>query len=132
MNDRLLSARRVLDVQVKLRRIAELKLAEFQRQEEVLQAEEAELTRFLGSESLFVGVLSSSIVRQLRKNGQKLREIGQEKEKQEAKVLECAARVKLSERMIGVLDLEMRRSGEKRELGELIDQFLGRSGASFP
>jgi hypothetical protein len=132
MNDRLLSARRVLDVQVKLRRIAELKLAELQRQEQVLQAEEAELTRFLGSESLFVGVLSSSIVRQLRKNGQKLREIGQEKEKQEAKVLECAARVKLSERMIGVLDLEMRRSGEKRELGELIDQFLGRSGASFP
>ena len=36
MNDRLLSARRVLDVQVKLRRIAELKLAELQRQEQVL------------------------------------------------------------------------------------------------
>ena len=38
MDDRLLSVRRVLDVQVKLRRIAELKLAELQRQEQVLQA----------------------------------------------------------------------------------------------
>ena len=101
MNDRLLSARRVLDVQVKLRRIAELKLAELQRQEQVLQAEEAELTRFLGGESPFAGVLSSNIVRRLRKNSQKLRETRQAKESQETMVLEHAARVKLSERMIG-------------------------------
>ena len=47
-------------------------------------------------------------------------------------VLERAARVKLSERMIGVLDREMRRSEEKRELGELIERFLARSDASFP
>lgn len=51
---------------------------------------------------------------------------------QETMVLERAARVKLSERMIGVLDLEMHRNEEKRELGELIDQFLARSDASFP
>ena len=67
----------------------------------MLQAEEAELTRFLGGESLFAGVLSSTIVRHLRKNSQKLRETRQAKESQEATVLEHAARVKLSERMIG-------------------------------
>jgi hypothetical protein len=132
MTDRLSSARRILDVQVKLRRIAELKLADLQRQEQALQSEETELTRFLGSDSQFVGVLSSSIVRQLRRNSQKLKEIRQEKEAQETKVRERAARVKLSESMIEVLDREMRRSQEKRELGEVIEQFLGRSDASFP
>lgn len=55
MNDRLSSARRVLDMQVKLRRIAELKLVELRRQELVLRTEEEELSRFLGGESPFLG-----------------------------------------------------------------------------
>lgn len=132
MKNRLLSARRVLDAQVKLLRIAELKLVELRRSEQMLQAEEAELVRFLGGESPFFGAMSSSIAGRLRRNGQKLGETRQTIKSQETVVLERAGRVKLGERMVGVLDLEMRRSGEKRELGELIEQFLARSDASFP
>lgn len=127
-----MSVRRVHGVQTKLRRVAELKLVELQRRQQALQAEEAELTRFLGGDSPFAGVLSATIVRRLRRNSQEQSETRQEKERQEASVLEQAAREKLAERMIGVLEDAIRRSTERRELGELIERVLARSHASFP
>ena len=109
-----------------------MKLAELQRQEQELVAEEAELLSFLAGESPFSGVLSSNVARRLRKNGQMLRETRQAKANQETALLDRAARAKLSERMVEGLDLQVRRTEERSELSELIEQFLARSGASSP
>ena len=132
MKERLASARRVLDVQLKLQQIAELKLAELRSREQELFAEEADLVRYLSGESPLAGVLSSSLARRLRKNGQNLLETRQAKASEEKALLDRAARAKLSERMVERLDLDLRRTEERSELGDLVERFLARSSASFP
>jgi hypothetical protein len=132
MKSRLRSLERILDVQKKLHRLAEWKLADLQNQEAALRRRQQDLVRFLDGDGALPGAFATIVLRHLRTLAESNERVASEKNAQIARVLVELQRVGSAERAVDHLEKDLRRAEDKRELAEMIEAMIHRGDASLP
>ena len=121
MNNRLKSIRRLVAVQDQLRRLAEWKLADIDRQIAEVAAAQADLDRFVDRSHPISGMLLGVVTAQRRRLGVRAVQLKEARVGQAERVLEASRSFKLAENIEGRVDEEDRRRREKAELADLIE-----------
>jgi hypothetical protein len=129
MKSRLQSIRRVVAVQEQLRRLAEWKLADIERQLAEVAAAQADLDRFVDRAHPLTGMLLGVVTTQRRKLALRAAQLKEARVSQTQHVLEASRSFKLAENIEGRIDEEERRRREKAELAELIENAVKTRGA---
>ncbi len=131
MKKRLQTVERILAVQQQLRRRAEVRLAELQRQESNLVEQERELVQFLNGDLMPTGAFTASVSRRFRSLAARLAVVRHAKEVQERQLLEQLRRLKRTERVADSLVRDNRVVEERKSLADLIESAGGRGNASL-
>jgi hypothetical protein len=131
MKKRLQIVERILAVQQQLRKRAEVRLGELQRQELRLVEQERELVQFLNADLMPTEAFSASVSRRFRSLAARLALVRHAKEVQERQLLEQLRRLKRAERVANSLSRDDRLVQERKSLADLIESALGKSGASL-
>jgi hypothetical protein len=131
MKKRLQTVERILSVQQQLRKRAEARLAELQRQESNLTDQERELVQFLNADLVPTGAFATSVSRRFRSLAAKLALVRHAKEVQERQLLEQLRRLKLAERVASSLLRDNRVANERKSLADLIESAVGNGNASL-
>jgi hypothetical protein len=121
MKRRLQSIRRMLAVQDQLRRLAEWKLADIDRQLAEVAAAQADLDSFVDRAHPISGMLLGVVTTQRRRLGARAVQLKEARVSQAERLLEASRSLKLAEGIEGRVDDEERRRREKAELIELIE-----------
>jgi hypothetical protein len=129
MKRRLQAIRRLVAVQDQLRRLAEWKLADIDRQIAEVAAAQADLDRFVDRSHPISGMLLGVVTAQRRRLGVRAAQLKEARVGQAERVLEASRSFKLAENIEGRVDEEDRRHREKAELAELIESALQPRGA---
>ncbi len=126
MTDRLKSVKRILAVQVQVKRMAEIELAATERRKGALDTARKDLVAFV--ETLH-GAAGMGLVATRQGSRLAKRETDAEaaRLKQAAALATIQARLKLAERVNEAVGREERAAGERRELERLIEVFAGRA-----
>jgi hypothetical protein len=129
---RLRAIQRIAGVQEQLRRSAEWKLADLQRQESALRKRESDLVSFLGGGHAFSGLFAAAMARRFRTLSEEIAAVGRAKDAQRAHLMRQAGRAKRAERLLARLEMKDRSSREAQDLNDLLEQLAGRAKASPP
>jgi hypothetical protein len=121
MKRRLQAIRRLVAVQDQLRRLAEWKLADIDRQIAEVAAAQADLDRFVDRSHPISGMLLGVVTAQRRRLGVRAVQLKEARVGQAERVLEASRSFKLAENIEGRVDEEDRRRREKAELADLIE-----------
>lgn len=132
MKQRLQSIRRVLAVQDQLRRMAEWKLADIERQLADVRQAQVDLDHFVDRAHPIGGLLLGVVTTQRRRLADRAAQLKEAKAKQAQRLLEASRSFKLAENLEGRVDEDDRRRREKAEIAELIDRAVQPRGASLP
>ncbi len=130
MKDRLRSMQRILNVQTQLHRLAQWKLAETERKDDVLRERQESLLRFLDEEQGYAALLGATLMRRLRSVAEERAAVATEKQEQTEKVIEELRRSGRMENMVERLEDEARQSAEREELRDGLEQLTNRRHAS--
>ena len=131
MQDRAAKSKRVLAAQQQLHRVEQWKLADLQRRLAELNAAQIDTISALNGSELH-GLFIEATARRLRSLAEEADRVTLEKDKQSAKTSEHAGRVRAAERLAHTLQIELVREIERKELMEIIDQYLTNTRTSLP
>jgi hypothetical protein len=131
MKKRLQAVKRMLVVQQQLRKKAEARLAELQRQEFSLMEQERELVQFLNGDLMPSGAFAASVSRRFRSLAARIALVHHAKEAQKRQLLEQLQRLKRAERVADRLSRDNRVVEERKSLADLIESAVGRDSASL-
>jgi hypothetical protein len=131
MKRRLQTVERILAVQQQLRKRAEVRLGELQRQELRLVEQERELVQFLNADLMPTGAFAASVSRRFRSLAARLALVRHAKEVQERQWLEQLRRLKRAERVANSLSRDDRVVQERKSLADLIESAIGKGDASL-
>jgi hypothetical protein len=130
MKKRLQSVQRILSVQQKMQQLAEWKMAEIQREQNQVQRAQQDMLTYLGCD-LQMRQLAAPAQRMLRHLIRESAALEAAKAEQAEILLEHGKKVKQVERVAQDLAVEVRRTGERKELAELVEQALANPAASL-
>jgi hypothetical protein len=116
---------RMLAVQQQLYRIEEWKLADLERTLERLEVSQREVIGALNEDDALQGLFLDAMARRLRSLGEEASRVGQQREEQSARLLEQGARKVCAERLAETLDRQLARAGDKTQLLDVIERFVG-------
>jgi hypothetical protein len=116
---------RMLAVQQQLYRIEEWKLADLERTLEGLENSQREVIGALNEDDALQGLFLDAMARRLRSLGEEASRVGQQRDEQSARLLEHGARKVCAERLAETLDRELARAGDKTQLLDVIERFVG-------
>jgi hypothetical protein len=116
---------RMLAVQQQLYRIEEWKLADLERTLEGLEISQREVIGALNEDDALQGLFLDAMARRLRSLGEEASRVGQQRDEQSARLLEHGARKVCAERLAETLDRELARAGDKTQLLDVIERFVG-------
>jgi predicted TIM-barrel fold metal-dependent hydrolase len=131
MKDRSKSVKRIVEVQKKLYRLEELKYAQIQQRIAVLEQEQVALMGALSTDEALHGLFTDMTVKRLTASRHEVSRLVPELEKRARIVLDHAGRLRNAERLAEAVELDVRRAGERQELGEILDMSLARADASL-
>ena len=116
---------RMLAVQQQLYRIEEWKLADLERTLERLEVSQREVIGALNEDDALQGLFLDAMARRLRSLGEEASRVGQQRDEQSARLLEHGARKVCAERLAETLDRQLARAGDKTQLLDVIERFVG-------
>lgn len=126
MQRRARKSHRVLALQQQLNRIEQWKLAELQRRLAGLETEQRELIGALNEDHALHGLFIDTMARRLSSLAEEAVVVGRDKDAQSVRAVEHSAKVKLAERLAEARDLDVQRADDRRQLLDMIEQFLRR------
>lgn len=121
---------RIVQVQEKLHRAAEWKLAGLVREQSELSEAQKQLIEALNDDGAFHGLFVDSMARRLHMLGGQADRVRQAETEQTAVVRKEALRLKTTERLSEKLSREQRRAVEKRTFQDLLEGFAKKGDAS--
>jgi hypothetical protein len=131
MQDRAAKSKRVLAAQQQLHRVEQWKLADLQGRLAELNAAQIDTISALNGSELH-GLFIEATARRLRSLAEEAQRVMLDKDKQSIKTSEHAGRVRAAERLAHALQIELDREIERKELMEIIDQYLTNNRTSLP
>lgn len=131
MQDRAAKSKRVLAAQQQLHRVEQWKLADLQGRLADLNAAQIDTISALNGSELH-GLFIEATARRLRSLAEEAQRVTLDKDKQSIKTSEHAGRVRAAERLAHALQIELDREIERKELMEIIDQYLTNNRTSLP
>jgi hypothetical protein len=131
MQDRAAKSKRVLAAQQQLHRVEQWKLADLQGRLADLNAAQIDTISALNGSELH-GLFIEATARRLRSLAEEAQRVMLDKDKQSIKTSEHAGRVRAAERLAHALQIELDREIERKELMEIIDQYLTNNRTSLP
>ena len=131
MQDRAAKSKRVLAAQQQLHRVEQWKLADLQGRLAELNAAQIDTISALNGSELH-GLFIEATARRLRSLAEEADRVTRDKDKQSVKTSEHAGRVRAAERLAHALQIELDREIERKELMEIIDQYLTNNRTSLP
>ena len=131
MQGRAAKSKRVLAALQQLHRVEQWKLSSLQRRLAELDAAQIDTISALNGSELH-GLFIEATARRLRSLAEEADRVGRDKDKQSMKTSEHAGRVRAAERLALALQIEVDRDLGRKELMEIIDQFLTNSRTSLP
>jgi hypothetical protein len=132
MDKRLQKTKRLLKVQEQLYQIAEWELATLQRQATELRSTQETLIATLNDDEALHGLFVEARSRRLQALAVEEGRVNVAQVEQKKAALDRAMQVKRTERMVGSLSVEHRRTTEKKDYLMLLDSLTTTSGASLP
>lgn len=132
MDKRLQKTKRLLKVQEQLYQIAEWELATLQRQATELRSAQETLIATLNDDEALHGLFVEARSRRLQALAVEEGRVNVAQVEQKRAALDRAMQVKRTERMVGSLSVEHRRTTEKKDYLMLLDSLTTTSGASLP
>lgn len=115
---------RILGVQQQLHRIEEWRLADLDRTLSHLAASEQDLIRALNEDDALQGLFIDATARRLTSLSGEAARVNEEKAAQAQRLMEHAARKACAERLAAVVDREVARTADQRQLLEAIERFV--------
>jgi hypothetical protein len=132
MRARAAKSKRILAAQQQLLRIEQWKMAELQRRLAELTSAQLELIAALNDSSALHGLFIDTTARRLSSLAEEAERVARTKNVQSLKVNEHEGRVRVSARLERSVGQELERELERKELLEVIEQFLARKPTSLP
>ncbi len=115
---------RILGVQQQLHRIEEWRLADLDRTLSHLAASEQDLIRALNEDDALQGLFIDATARRLTSLSEEAARVNEEKAAQAQRLMEHAVRKACAERLAAVVDREVARTADQRQLLEAIERFV--------
>jgi len=131
MTDRFRAMQRVLAVQNQLHRLAQWKLAELERQEDLLDERQRHLLSFLDQEKSYAALFGEALMRRLRTIGEEKITAAKAKQGQADETLEELRRVGRMQRLVDDLGEKARQETERKDLRDILEQLNNRRNASL-
>jgi hypothetical protein len=132
MDERARRSRRVLAAQQQLHRIEQWKLAQLQARLAGLETEQVELIGALNGTHALHGLFIDTMARRLTSLAEEASRVTSEKDAQSLELAVHAVRVRLAERLAQAIAQEVRHEQERKQLLDIVEQFVGRRPASLP
>jgi hypothetical protein len=124
--------KRILDLQHQLHRLSQWRLAELQRQEDIVQDKQRDLIGALNDDDRLQGMFVGAMAKRLTSLADEEARLAGLRKVQNEDVWAHARRVRQSERLVDVAALARRREAEKKEREDVGERIATRPDASFP
>jgi hypothetical protein len=132
MDRRARKSRRILAAQQQLHRIEQWKLAQLQARLAELETEQLELIGALNDTHALHGLFIDTMARRLGSLAEEASRVAREKDAQSLELVEHAVRVRLADRLVRAIALEVQIEEERKQLLDIVEQFVGRGKTSLP
>ena len=130
MKRRLAALTRIGRIQALMHDLGRWRLHAVERQQAGLNSDLKAVFEALEADEIAHGIHAGLVTRRIRALQVRLDQLAREQESAHRSVLTQGARAKLAELAIETAALGYRRSNERKELAEIIEQALGRSASS--
>jgi uncharacterized coiled-coil protein SlyX len=132
IDDRARKSRRILAAQQQLHRIEQWRMAQLQGRLAELEAAQVELIGALNDTNALHGLFIDTMARRLGSLAEEADRVAREKDAQSIELAEHAVRVRLADRLAQTIALEGAREEERKQLLDIVEQFINRKSASLP
>jgi uncharacterized coiled-coil protein SlyX len=132
MDDRARKSRRILAAQQQLHRIEQWRMAQLQGRLAELEAAQLELIGALNDTNALHGLFIDTMARRLGSLAEEADRVAREKDAQSIELAEHAIRVRLADRLAQTIALEGAREEERKQLLDIVEQFINRKSTSLP
>jgi uncharacterized coiled-coil protein SlyX len=132
MDDRARKSRRILAAQQQLHRIEQWRMAQLQGRLAELEAAQLELIGALNDTNALHGLFIDTMARRLGSLAEEADRVAREKDAQSIELAEHAVRVRLADRLAQTIALEGAREEERKQLLDIVEQFINRKSTSLP
>jgi hypothetical protein len=122
---------RILKAQQQLKAAEEWRMAGLERQLSASENAEREIIATLNDESVLHGLFLDTMARRLRRQSEETRRVAEARDKQSARLIDAARKLKSVGNLGAQVQEHLRRDGDKRELADLIETLLARGDASL-
>jgi len=132
MQRRAAKSRRILKAQQQLHRIEQWKMAELQRRLADLTSAQLELIDALNDSNALHGLFIDNTARRLSSLAEEAERVTRDRNDQSLRMREHAVRVRISSKLAQSIAQDLDREIERKELLDIIEQFLVRERTSLP
>ena len=132
MNERVKKARRILAVQAQMHRAEEWKLAQLQQRLKQLEASQRQMIGALNQDNALHGLFIDTMAKYLQVLTEQAGAVARQIDVQLPRTLAEAARLRGAERLLRNVTEQVQRTGDRKDLLDIVERFLGRAGTSLP
>jgi hypothetical protein len=125
-------AERLVEAMRKLHRVEELKKIELQRQMSELRRNEEDILARLNLDEALEAMMMQTSARYLRTLAREAEKVSHSQERQDARLLDQAGKLKRAEKLRDKLAERRARVENEKHLNEVIERYGGKGGTSLP